>query len=184
MASFDPRFAERAAALIDRGEVVTALSLLLTGVKAYPSYATGYILLGRCYDLLGKPRDAVRQYMTARQLVPGLPAVQLAAGGDAENGVDFMLRQLQQAKVKGEMGAGGPPEAAGDREPPVPEYPVGSPIVSATLAEIYVQQGRYREAVDAYSRLIEQRPAEAGRHRDRLAELQKLLEGVDEPGEA
>jgi len=67
-------------------------------------------------------------------------------------------------------------------EDDVPEPVV--PIVSPTLAEIYASQGRYREAIEAYNRLAQQRPADAGRYRERLAELEKLLQGIDKLGEA
>ena len=47
-----------------------------------------------------------------------------------------------------------------------------------------MQQGEYKEAVAAYRLLIEQRPDEAGRYRERLTAVEKLLQGVDKLGEA
>jgi pentatricopeptide repeat protein len=52
-------------------------------------------------------------------------------------------------------------------------------IVTVTLAEIYAKQGDYREAIEAYKKLIEQRPEDTGRHAVRMNELEKLLQGAD-----
>ncbi len=187
-----PRFAERAAALLDRGDVPAALSMLLAGTKLYPSYATAQMLLGRCYERLGKPQEAERRYAEVRRLVPGLAGMAEAAkelrSDAAENGVEFMLRQLPNVQMRPEPGTLPPDEAKPDA-PPMKVYgedevlDVTVPIVSPTLAEIFAKQGKYREAIEAYNRLAQQRPAEAGRYRERLAELERLLQGVDKLGE-
>jgi tetratricopeptide (TPR) repeat protein len=186
-ADIGPRFAERAAEFLGRGDVPAALSLLLSGTKLYPTYATAHMLLGNCYERLGKKQEADQQYAQVRQLVPGLPVGDgiKTYGEEDENGVDFMLRQLQSVKKRPDPVAGAPTagdEQKGTAEPEPADAAV--PIVSATLAEIYAHQGRYREAVDAYSRLIQQRPADTGRYRERIAELEKLLQGVNDPGKA
>jgi Flp pilus assembly protein TadD len=182
------RFAERAAEHLDRGDVPAALSLLLAGVKLYPAYATAHMLLGSCYERLGKKQEAEQQYAQVRQLVPGLPVGDgiKTYGAEEGNSVDFMLRQLQSVKNRHEPGAEVP--ADGDEQKDAAALPEPAdatvPFVSVTLAEIYAHQGRYREAVNAYSRLVQQRPTEAGRYRDRIAELEKLLQGVNELGKA
>lgn len=186
--AIEPRFAERAAGLLDRGDVPAALSVLLAGVKAFPGYATAHVLLSQCYERLGKPQDAAQQVIIARRLVPALTDVRHVQHEPAgpESGVDFMLRQLSQVKFRPEPLQAGRVEApapSGSGQEEAPEDAAVS-IVSATLAEIYADQGRYREAMEAYSRLAQQRPAEAGRYRERLAELEKLLQGVDKSGEA
>jgi tetratricopeptide (TPR) repeat protein len=183
----EPRFAERAAGFLDRGDVPAALSLLLAGMKLYPAYATAHVLLGQCYERLGKVQDAAQQFEQARRILPGLAGIgataQHAAG--SESGVDFMLRQLPHVKIRPDVATGidvSAPGAAGTNDDTATQGKI--PIVSVTLAEIYAEQGRYREAAEAYSRLAQQRPAEAGRYRGRLAELERLLQGVDKLGEA
>ncbi|CAG1001059.1 hypothetical protein ANRL2_04033 [Anaerolineae bacterium] len=186
----EPRFAERAAGLLDRGDVPAALSLLLAGLKQYPGYATAHVLLGRCYERLGKAQDAAHQFVQARRILPGLSHVgaEPQQDGGPESGVEFMLRRLPHVHVRPDAGTteqSGTPSAG---EEPGVRAGAGTdaalPIVSATLAEIYADQGRYREAVEAYNRLAQQRPADAGRYRERLAELERLLQGVDKLGEA
>ena len=186
-AHIGPRFAERAADLLDRGDVPAALSLLLAGTTLYPAYATAHLLLGLCYERLGKKQEAGQRFNRVRHLVPGLPgrAGVSTHGEDDESGVDFMLRQLEHVKVRPDPVTAVPADHEQQQDIVAPDKADATvPIVSATLAEIYAQQERYREAVDAYSRLVQQRPAEAGRYRERLEELERLLKGVDKLGEA
>jgi len=199
-----PRFAVRVTELLARGEIAAALSLCLGGTKKYPEYATGYLLLGRCYEKLGRPLEAVTQFQRVDWLVPRLECVAEAlrrlSGGDAtpgpaataqgETSIDFMLRQLQMAKPR--RGIATPAATPEEDRTPAPETPPeqskreGSAphFMTVTLAEIYAQQGEYRAAVEAYRTLIQQRPDDAGRFRERLEALEKLLQGVDKPGEA
>ncbi|HSQ75146.1 MAG TPA: tetratricopeptide repeat protein [Bacteroidota bacterium] len=205
-----PRFAERAVELLEKGRVAAALSLCLGGTAKFPEYASGRWVLGQCYEMLGKPHEALVQYQHVDRLLPGLEQVAKAlrrVGGasrpsgkaqvtEDESGIEFMLRQLQSAKQQGSLAPVPPPE--GDNESTEADVKPSDartgqtstvhrehfPILTATLAEIYTQQGEYREAAEAYRLLIQQRPGDAGRYRERLAAVERLLEGVDKPGEA
>ncbi len=206
MEEIAPRFAERAVELLVRGEVAASLSLCLGGTRKYPDYATGYWILGRCYEDLGKPDDAAAQFLRVNQLVPGLKevgeALRRVSGeesqkgpstpGKEESSIDFMLRQLQRVKQgRDRLGSSRSPEGARTQSPEATpsqdsrgsdgEVPQR---MTVTLAEIYAQQGEYRAAVAAYRLLMQQRPGEAGRFRERLEVLEKLLQGVDKLGEA
>jgi tetratricopeptide (TPR) repeat protein len=151
-----PRFAERAAESLARGETAEAKRLCQTGVERFPWYATGHLVLGRCYETAGHYRAASGCYRQVLQILPGLVVAEEALArvsgrpDEGESGVDFLLRQLGQVRK----------------------------IVTATLAEIYARQGEYREAVEAYRTLIRQRPEDAWRFADRLAELERLLQGA------
>jgi tetratricopeptide (TPR) repeat protein len=205
-----PRFAERAVELLENGHTAAALSLCLGGTIAFPDYATGHWVLGRCYEMMGKIQEAASQYRQVDRMLPGVegvtealrrigsPAASAASApaGEGETGIEFMLRQLQSAKQKGmQRSPSTQPEEtrstnagaawSDDRgETDAQGEPKDAPIVTATLAEIYVHQGEYKEAAAAYRLLIEQRPDEAGRYRERLAAVERLLQGVDKPGEA
>lgn len=205
-----PRFAERAVELLEKGHTTAALSLCLGGTTAFPDYATGYWVLGRCYEMMGRPEEAASRYRQVDRMLPGLEAVAEAMrrvgspaatatpapGAEGESGIEFMLRQLQSAKQRGlQISPSTQPErkresdagatwSDGHGETDAEGKTKDAPIVTATLAEIYVQQGEYKEAVAAYRLLIEQRPDEAGRYRERLTAVERLLQGVDKPGEA
>jgi predicted Zn-dependent protease len=56
---------------------------------------------------------------------------------------------------------------------PAGDQPAEPKIVTATLAEIYANQGEYQAAIAAYMRLREQHPEEAGRYDRRIAQLEE-----------
>jgi tetratricopeptide (TPR) repeat protein len=184
-----PRFAERAAEYLARGETAEAKRLCRTGVERFPWYATGHLVLGRCCERAGHYRAAAGCYHQVLQMLPGLAAAEEALArvsgrpDEDESGVEFLLRQLGQVKRP-------PPdteERGSDRvEDGTAGWPEGraAKIVTVTLAEIYARQGQYGEAVEAYRMLIRQRPEDAGRFGERLAELERLLQGAHKLGEA
>jgi tetratricopeptide (TPR) repeat protein len=204
-----PEFAHHAKEFLDKGEPEKALEICLEGTTEFPWYGTGALLLGKCYDALGRTVEAMLAYRRALKAVPDNPLVQALLrsaeereqkafeayaqdqtlqlkakkesttfesyvserGEPAESSVEFLLRQLQGAKRIGPP----VPEPPGNDEPIVqPEPSSPSRIVTATLAEIYADQGQYREAIKAYRALLEQRPEEAQRYEKRLADLEEL----------
>jgi hypothetical protein len=88
---------------------------------------------------------------------------------DHENGVEFLIRRLQEAKATPASLASADPQNEGG-----PGSTSSSRIVTVTLAEIFAHQGEYAEAVRAYRRLIQQRPEDENRLQRRLAELEEL----------
>jgi tetratricopeptide (TPR) repeat protein len=88
---------------------------------------------------------------------------------EKESTVDFLLQRLQEAKAKPQ-----PPRerATLEEAPPVPAG--ANKIVTATLAEIYANQGEYKEAIEAYKKLVEHRPQEAERFERRIVQLEEL----------
>ncbi|HEX9005961.1 MAG TPA: tetratricopeptide repeat protein, partial [Bacteroidota bacterium] len=57
----------------------------------------------------------------------------------------------------------------------------GARLVSATLAEIYVQQGQYAEAIRAYRALIERQPDERERYEKRIGEIEGISRRAPRP---
>jgi len=86
-----------------------------------------------------------------------------------ESTTEFLLRRLQDVKKS-------VPLATPDRPSEDVTSPAASPskIVTATLAEIYATQGEYKEAIEAYRKLVSQRPIEAERYVKRIAQLEEL----------
>jgi tetratricopeptide (TPR) repeat protein len=192
-----PRFAERAVACLALGETAEAERLCEAGVERFPWYATGHLVLGRCRETAGRYRAAAGCYHQVLHILPGLTLAEVALArvsgrpDEGESGVDFLLRQLGQVRRpppgteengpdKGESVPAGRVEGGNAGRP---EVRLGK-IVTATLAEIYARQGEYGEAVEAYRMLIRQRPVDAGRFAERLAELERLLQSAHKPGEA
>jgi len=182
-----PRFVVHAAALLAAGKLESAVETCLAGLAQFPWYATGYWMLGKCYEAQGNRAAAGAQYGEVAKRLPGIASVKSAVermrapesapapGGEGgTTDVEALLRRLQEAKRP-------LVPDPGDHTPLVDiSAPRGeSSIVTVTLAEIYAKQGEYREALEAYRKLTQQRPDEAGRHAVRIAELERLLEGAD-----
>lgn len=212
-----PWFARVAAGYLEQGETVRALKLCLAGVHEYPRYMTGALILGKCYEAMGRRGEAILEYRqildvhpdnsmlhqlctaverreeeefavfreqrrkTIRKATDAVSFEHYIAGPvpEEESGIDFLLKQLQAAK------SGGRSSAAVESLADLKDAGEGSgKIVTATLAEIYVAQKEYGEAIAAYRALIEQRPGDAERHRARLAEIEQLArsQGSDAAG--
>ena len=200
-----PTFARLAASYLKEGKTLQAMEMCLDGLKAFPNYATGHLILGKCYETLGRTIEAMLEYRRVLKGVPDNPAVQSMMSAierseqeafkafaeererrlrehkdsytvesyladesnEKESTVEFLLRQLQESR-KTVPPAEKTPSATG-------EGAAGSgSIVTATLAEIYVNQGEYKEAIEAYKTLMDQRPGESERFEKRIAELEEL----------
>jgi len=181
-----PRFVVHVTTLLSAGKTAEAVTACRAGVQKYPWYTTGYWVLGKCYEAQGDIPAAHAQYQEVAKRLQGVSSVAdaLSRTRAAENvagsqgvtaGTDMegLLRRLQEARRIQPL--------------PVLEAPLvdmavpqgEGPIATVTLAEIYAGQGKYREALEAYQKLIQQRPDETGRHAERMAELEKLLQGAD-----
>ena len=212
-----PWFARVAAGYLEQGETVRALKLCLAGMRDYPRYMTGALILGKCYEAMGQRGEAILEYRRILDVHPDNPMLHrlctaverkeeeefavfreqrrktIRKTGNAvsferyiadpvleeESGIDFLLKQLQAAK------SGGRSSASEELLADLKDAGEGSgKIVTATLAEIYVAQKEYGEAIAAYRALIEQRPGDADRYRERLAEIELLVrdQGSDAAG--
>ena len=86
-----------------------------------------------------------------------------------ESTAEFLLRRLQDVKKNVPLTVPDRPSEDMSSRPATP-----SKIVTATLAEIYATQGEYKEAIDAYRKLVSQRPIEAERYVKRITQLEEL----------
>ncbi len=190
-----PRFAQEAANLLDAGDVPGALALARAGTARYPWYPTGHLVLGRCLEASGSGADAAGAFRDARRLLPDAPVLlgALAAlGGGRGQGaaaqpegpagtasdVDALARTLHGAKLVIPPPEGGTEQTEGEAAQtggePAPASGEGTRLVSATLAEIYVQQGQYTEAIRAYQTLIERQPDEREKYEKRIGEIEAM----------
>lgn len=74
--STSPFFARLASALLKEGKTVQAMELCVQGVNAFPHYATGHLVLGRCYEALGRTIEAMLEYRRALKVLPDNPTLQ------------------------------------------------------------------------------------------------------------
>ncbi len=71
-----PEFARHAKEYLDSGEAQKALEICLEGTADFPWYGTGALMLGQCYDALGRTVEAMLAYRRAAKVVPDNPVVQ------------------------------------------------------------------------------------------------------------
>jgi tetratricopeptide (TPR) repeat protein len=173
------RFARTAAEYLEGGKIQEALTLCRAGIVAFPGYATGHLVLGRCYGMLGRPLEALVAFRRVGDAQPGAPAVEKLVRS-MEDIVEGNYRTFIAAR---ESPAGGPRAAmtmerflAGAPAPPAPEQRAQAPagIVTPTLAEIYARQGQYGEAIRTYNALMGQRPENDEHYRERIIALEAL----------
>lgn len=70
-----PFFARVAAEYLGEGRTREALALCLEGTKVFPRYATGSLILGKCYEALGRNAEAIMEYRRVLAAFPDNAAV-------------------------------------------------------------------------------------------------------------
>jgi len=222
-----PFFARVAAGYLQEGRTREALALCQEGTKIFTRYATGSLILGKCYEALGQNAEALAEYRRVLEVIPDSVLVQDLAGRvekldqlayeeftqivekglEGRKGtmtfeefstgapppptstVEFLIKQLQQAPKIARPNVmpvtpithEEPPEPT--PEPPAPPVPE-STIVTETLAEIYASQGQFQEAIQAYTTLSAEKPEDAPRFAERIAQLRELLKLEGSQGES
>jgi tetratricopeptide (TPR) repeat protein len=237
-----PLFARLAAGYIANNRPAQALKICLQGMRSYPDYPTGLLMIAKAQVMLRQYSDARETLHELLRLLPGCPAAMAlmermqeleleyppytAVGGshfattsverDASGAAarrqwsrqDNILPDFEPPKHPAPETAGPeredtPKEPAeveyfdlvslasrleSARIPALPEEETASVEevsadgidevnlevrpVTETLISIYVQQGKLREAIDAYRRL-------ADRHQDRRAEFEEKIRDLE-----
>ncbi len=175
----DPDFARHALDYLTAGQAEEAAALCRKGVEEFPWYSVGLLVLGRCLEARGQHREAAEAFGNALRLHPGHEGLQRrlrdsrshdqhAGTTSGSNSVEDLLERFTAATAGARsMPVAGPEEGGHERVQDLR-------ILTPTLAEIYVQQGKLAEALEAYQRLLVLRPAEGDRFRARIAELLRL----------
>lgn len=210
-----PSFARLAFYQLQEGNVQRAVDLCVEGLKLYPNYATAHLVLGKCYEAMGRNVEAMLAYRRVARALPDNPTVQkllknvesreqaafkafaeerarklkdrkdsitveqytAEEATEKESTVDFLLKRLQDVKRSARS-----PEPEDRRQEEAQPAPAAGPkIVTATLAEIYANQGEYKEAIEAYRKLLSQRPVDAERYAKRIVQLEELSKVQQEP---
>ncbi len=183
------------------------MELCLAGTAAFPKYATGHLILGKCYEALNRFSEAASEYRKVLNVLPDSTAVRgilkeaeskeqeqfekyareqekklegkgsvpledFVAGKQAqikeESAIEYLAKRLQDVKrIQPKPGAG--------EQNATPSDTRSIKFVTSTMAEIYVGQGEYTEAIEAYRELMRQHPEEADRYERRIAEIGELL---------
>jgi len=180
-----PLFARLAACYEAEGRFDEAIDLCTRGLKEFPDYPTGHLVLGRCYEATGRNVEALIEYRRVLRFVPDNPTVrrmlerieqreQEAFHTFAEERLKQLRQQQESSTIQEYVGQARGEGRPGDDEEIGPPDQSDRKIVTATLAEIYATQGEFREAIQVYRRLAAERPERSTEISGRIAELEGL----------
>ena len=100
-----PWFARVASGLLEAGATREALTVCLDGTRVFPRYATGRLMLGKCYEALGWHVEAMLEYRRVSEAFPdNLVVRDLLRGVEDREQKDFevfaeeRLKHLQATK--------------------------------------------------------------------------------------
>ncbi len=198
-----PLFARVAASEIELGNVNDAVKILENGITIYPSYPTAYFILAiaNAYagqedqakgyaevgsELLGSPETLafyekkILEIISERNslsetirpaFIPDDKEEELDENvyERIEDKLDILAEQLSKAKII--------PKEIDDPaiEITSPAIPIKK-IVSDTMAEIFLSQKNYTEALSIYAELLRQKPERAGIYLQKISDLNRLME--------
>ncbi|HEX9656667.1 MAG TPA: tetratricopeptide repeat protein [Bacteroidota bacterium] len=183
-------FARLAGLYLRQGNLEDALRLCVDGVKRFPRYGTGHLILGKCYEALGRNVEAMLEFRKALRATPDSDAIRqmLAAVEKKEEEAFRLFEKERTRRMDGQRDTlSAHTYVTGKQKEPIAKKPEergpNIRIVTPTLAEIYATQGEYEEAIAAYNKLIEQRPGDAARYVVRVNELKELrrIREAEEP---
>jgi tetratricopeptide (TPR) repeat protein len=183
--SIRPSFCRQVIEYLAQGKNDLAHEICRKGVASFPRYTTGHLLLGKTYEMLGRYVEAVLEYKYVLRTLPGNETIQgLLQGVEQKEADAFEEYAKKQERMLGEKRTAVTLDAF-LTDPPVAPAPKPSTtatvrFVTQTLAEIYASQGEYGEAIQAYRKLMEQRPQDAQRYSERMIELEAMARAAEQ----
>jgi len=149
------------------------------GITRYPDYATGHLILGECYFRLHRFSDARRELSAALVLQPRCrKARELLLRIDAAESARAEQEGMQHVKEIAHPSLASPGSIEEQDWVSDPSTEIATP----TLAEIYANQGAFREAIRTYSVFLRRNPEAKNRFEQRIRELEEKWKALEPPG--
>jgi tetratricopeptide (TPR) repeat protein len=195
-----PLFARVAAAEIEKGNYLEAIKILDDGIDLYPNYASAFLVLSIAKAYEGKEEEAkivaktgsdlvgdgktfpiyekrileiisernsirktLRHSFVEEKNVELVPEENLVL----EDKLDLLAQQLSKAKII-------PKEDVAESQMTIPEFK-GQKIVSETLAEIYIKQKNFPEAISMYEDLLSRKPEKVEFYLQRISDIKTMM---------
>jgi predicted Zn-dependent protease len=198
-----PLFARVAASEIELGNVNDAVKILENGITNHPSYPTAYFVLALANAYSGQEEEARSSAAIGGELLGSsetlkyyqnkiteiiaernslkdtlrpafIPDDKEETPGTMvhekiEDKLDLLAEQLSKAKII--------PNNSDDFQPEIkpPAIPLKK-IFSDTMAEIYISQKNYSEALSIYDELLKQKPEKAGIYLQKISDINSLMQ--------
>lgn len=182
------------------GQLDDALEVSLRGTWELPQFADGYVAVGRVYfqrQVLGKAEESFYKALSVDQMC--IPAYKGLARlhkeqGDIQKASDIltkaimldpgdlslqkMIESLGNLDADAHITPDNPPntpEPVAQQEPAMEMTSDGmKPITTATIADIYIEQGFYDKALDVYRDLLNKNPNDLS-VQQKISELEVLM---------
>jgi tetratricopeptide (TPR) repeat protein len=204
--SQDPKstvFVQLCDAYLQLEQIDDALEVALKGTWELPQFADGYVAVGRVYyyrNVVAKAEAAFYKALSVDQMcIPaykGLATI-LKDQGDLPKASDILTKaimldpgdtSLQQMIESLSSPSGAAQEvnqvvsAPITHQEPVMDQSSDSmkPITTATIADIYIEQGLYDKALDVYRELLTENPQDVT-VQQKISELQGLMNNSSAP---
>jgi len=197
-----PLFARVANSELNKGNTDYALKILSDGLALYPDYATAHIVYAKALALTGRKDDAIKEIQkaslyindknTEKYYLSQIEKISAESSAFSESrrtaffpesfeqvdetpkeapddGLEQLAEELNNAKAL---------EPEVEEEKPSPSgfvFTGGKPIISETLAGIYMAQGNLKDAKYVYEQLIIKEPAKEERFRKKIEEIEQRL---------
>jgi tetratricopeptide (TPR) repeat protein len=176
---------------IEKNNTERAVEILNDGLSVYPDYPVAHILMGKALMLLGKYKESLDSYRKASELVNSHEVYEHYV-----HEVETLKKQriLFEKSLKpgflDEIEAGDRIDKKISLEKELSSFDSltdqkishaasgigGDSIVSETLANIYITQGEFREALSVFERLLNKNPRKSEYYLQKIKELKIQLE--------
>ncbi|MEW5842593.1 MAG: hypothetical protein AB1775_04960 [Bacteroidota bacterium] len=194
-----PLFARVAAMEVNRGNFLEAIKVLEEGLTVHPLYPTAYFILSLAKAYAGKETEALEHANKGSELLgsheslewysnkiseiisernsltgtkrPAFLGEQKRSGRQTqvfEEKLDDLAEKLSKAKISAKV----------DPDSPTPSLTEFSgKIVSETMAEIFLSQKNYSEAISMYNELMILRPEKMELYESKIEEIKMMMNG-------
>lgn len=186
-----PLFVRVANSEIEKNNTEKAVEILNDGLSLYPNYPVAHILLGKALMHMGKYKESLDSFRKGSDLVnshkvyeyylqevenlkkqralfesphsPGFISETEGKGGN-EKKISLESELSSYDSMDDRKKNPGSPGAGGDS------------IVSETLANIYITQGEFKEALTIFERLLKKNPQKQEYYSQKISELKAKLD--------
>ena len=198
-----PLFARVANAELNKGNIDDAIKILSAGLELYPNYSTAHLVNAKALAFSGKKEEAITEVKVACSLISDKKteeyylyqiekiSAETSAFSESRRAAFFPenLDVIENEEVKEEVIDDGLEQLAEElnkaksieveEEPEQPSsgfvFTGGKPIISETLAGIYMAQGNLKDAKFVYEQLIVKEPEKEERFRKKLEDIEVKL---------
>jgi tetratricopeptide (TPR) repeat protein len=186
-----PLFVRVASGEIEKNNTERAIEILNEGLLIYPDYPVAHILMGKALMLLGKYKESLDSYRKGSELVNSYSVYEhylhevenfkkqriLFETSRKPGFLDEIEDGIQKdKKISLEKELSSFDSMTDQKISSASSGSGGDSIVSETLANIYITQGEFREALSIFERLLNKNPQKREYYLKKISELKAQLE--------